>query len=448
MSNGIRGAGPATVSTPSTEAANNQAETTSPADSQQPKETPAQTPPAHANSMRGDLGFSGQMQEILLRNSFDGNSPLPQTNVAQASPAGDPNALRMKTLAGELEKANVPKNLRDDLLAQLSKKSGAELKQGLDRSEQALKSKDVNGEVKSLVTQGKIDAYFQSFNSTYEVNGKKVQAAPHFRMTNGASGQPNRTEFSQVRSDLQKTIQSHDKGKPKDQQLWSPKMYDAIKYVAGGKGSAEQVQMVTDALIKSGEFEKTKAKHPGLSDSDTIRMMQWEHGVGIDCAGYVSQAFVGVHGGTPGKYGLQQVNNENLMYLKGNKNFAQVKPQEVRAGDLIALDPPKKGDVGHTVLVRDHRVATNDDRNRFVHRDDGFSKRSDKIHIYEVDASWGAGQSGNLEGGMQRRVWVYNETTGKWGETKPDKDGDLEVWTSTTNGPYDHPMNGIYRPKS
>jgi cell wall-associated NlpC family hydrolase len=271
-----------------------------------------------------------------------------------------------------------------------------------------------------------VDAYFQSFNATYEVNGKKVQATPHFRMTNGASGQPNRTEFSQVRADLQKLIQKHDKGKPKEQQLWNAKMHDAIKYVAGGKGSAEQVRMVTDALIKSGEFEKAKAKHPGLSDSETIRMMQWDHGVGIDCAGYVSQAFVGVHGGTPGKYGLQEVNNENLMYLKGNSKFVQVKPQDIKPGDLIALDPPKKGDVGHTVLVREHRVATQADRNSFVHRDDGFAKRSDKIHIYEVDASWGAGQEGGLHGGLQRKIWLFNETTGKWGKPSPIRMGSLK----------------------
>jgi len=65
-----------------------------------------------------------------------------------------------------------------------------------------------------------------------------------------------------------------------------------------------------------------------------------------------------------------------------------------------------------------------------------------------VDASWGAGQSGKLEGGVQRRIFIYNETTGKWGEAdKPDKDGDFEVRPSTTNGPYNHPMNGIYSPK-
>jgi cell wall-associated NlpC family hydrolase len=449
---GIRPAGSGNVSVSTDVAVENEVET--------PKE-PAQQPqessnpnaaPNNANSMRGDLGFFGQMQGLILRDALPaGNAaPLFNTNIAQGAP--DPNAtnaLRLKMLPDELEKANVPKDVRDALVSQLSAKSGDDLRKTLDQADAALKSKDAKGDVKALVTQGKVDAYFQSFNAEYQLpNGSKVHATPHFRMTNGASGPENRTQFPQVRADLQKLIQNHDKGLPKDQQLWGPKMQEAIRYVAGGKGTSEQVKMITDALIKSGEFEKAKAAHPGLSDSDTIRMMQWDHGVGIDCAGYVSQAFVGVHGGNNKKYGLQQTNDENLMYLKGNSNFVKVKPENIKPGDLIALDPPSKGDVGHTLLVRNHHIATKEERNHFVHNGDAFEKRSDKIHIYEVDASWGAGQKGNLEGGLQRRVFIYNETTGKWGEAdKPDKDGDFEVRPSTTNGPYDHPMNGIYHPK-
>lgn len=384
--------------------------------------------------------MAGQMQGLLLQ------AALP----AQAAP--DPNAansLRMNLLPKELEKANIPKEDRDELMKQLSGKSGDDLRKTLDQAEAALKSKDATGDVKSLVVQGRVDSYMQSFHQEYTLpDGTKARATPHFRMTSGASGPPGRTGFPEVRADLQKLIQNHDKGLPKDQQLWNPQMYESIKMVAAGKGTSEQVKMVTDALIKSGEFDKAKKAHPGLSDAETIRMMQWDHGVGIDCAGYVSQAFVGVHGGTNKKYGLQVTNDENLMYLKGNKHFTQVKPDQIKPGDLIALDPPKKNDVGHTVLVRSHRVATPEERNHFVHMDDGFEKRSDKIHVYEVDASWGAGASGKLEGGVQRRVFLYNETTGKWGEAgPPDKDGDFEVKSSTTNGPYDHPMNGIYRPK-
>jgi hypothetical protein len=442
MSNGIRPAGSGPVQTPAS--SNVETESTPPKteNNQQPHQN-TQTnaaPPNNSNTMRGDLGFQGQMQGLLLKDA------LP----AQAAP--DPNAanaLRTKMLPVELEKANIPKDVRDELMKQIAGKSGDDLRKTLDQAEAALKSKDAKGDVKSLVMQGRVDAYMQSFNQEYTLpNGKTVNATPHFRMTNGASGPDGRTQFPQVRADLEKMFKAHDKGLPKDQQLWSPKMHEAIKMVAGGKGSAEQVKMVTDALIKSGQFEEAKKKHPGLSDADTIRRMQWDHGVGIDCAGYVSQAFVGVHGGKRSDYKLQEVNNENLMYLKGNPKFVQVKPQDIKPGDLIALDPPTKTSVGHTVLVRNHRVATNEERNHFVHNGNEFENRNHKIHIYEVDASWGAGQDGDLKGGVQRRVFIYNETTGKWGEAgPPDKDGDFEVTASTTNGPYNHPMNGIFRPK-
>jgi hypothetical protein len=442
MSNGIRPTGSGPVSTSGTTNIETTENLPKTEDTQQPQQS-SQTnapPPNNSNTMRGDLNMTGQMQGILLQ------AALPM----QAAP--DPNAtnsLRISMLPKELEKANIPKEVRDELMKQLSGKSGDDLRKTLDQADAALKSKDAAGDVKSLVMQGRVDGYMQSFNQEYTLpDGSKAHATPHFRMTNGASGPSGREGFGEVRADLQKLIQNHDKGLPKDQQLWSSKMHEAIKMVAGGKGTSEQVKMVTEALIKSGEFEKAKKAHPGLSDSETIRMMQWDHGVGIDCAGYVSQAFVGVHGGNNAKYGLQETNNENLMYLKNNKHFTQVKPEQIKPGDLIALDKPKNDSVGHTLLVRSHHVATPEERNHFVHTDDSFEKRTDKIHIYEVDASWGAGQTGKLEGGVQRRIFIYNETTGKWGEAdKPDKDGDFEVRPSTTNGPYNHPMNGIYSPK-
>ncbi|MCI0414619.1 hypothetical protein L0222_17720 [bacterium] len=440
MSNGIRPSGAGHVSTPSTTAVENKIkpEKTTPAKQQSETTESNGTARSNANAMRGDLGFSGQINQMVLENA-----------VLQAD--ADPNAannLRVNTLPPQLEKANVPKNVREDLLKQMSGKSGPELKQLLDKTDKALASKDPAGEVKSVVLQGKVDAYMDSFNSTYEIGGKKVEATPHFRMTDGASGPAGRKETSQVRADLQKLIEKHDKGKPKDQQLWNKEMHDAVRFTAAGKPSADQVKMVTDALIKSGEFEKAKAKHPGLSDSETIRMMQWNHGIGIDCAGYVSQAFVEVHGATRGKFKLQSVSDENLMYLKGNPNFTQVKPADVRPGDLIALDPPTKGDVGHTALVRDHHIATTAEQNGLT--DLGaqkFSKDGDKIHVYEVDASWSAGPDGSLKGGLVRKTWLFNEDTGKWALTRPDGKGGLEINTSSMNGPYHHPMNGIFRPK-
>jgi hypothetical protein len=400
MSNRIRpsGAGQTTAPCP----VENQSTVVAPPDPQ-PQETSSTKPSSNANAMRGDLGFSGQLNEMFLREGLPQAGPDPTAT----------NSLRMKTLPAELERSNIPKNLREDLLKQLSNKSGTDLKQLLDKTDKALASKDPAGEVKSLVLQGKVDAAFESFNSTYEVNGKKVPATPHFRMIDGYSGAEGRTQGKYVMEDLTKKIQAYDKGKPKGEQLWNKDMQQAVLFVAMGKPSRNQVKMVTDALIKAGEFDKVKKNLAFMSDSEAIRRMQWENGIGIDCAGYVSQAFVATHGGTNEKYGLQNVSNENLMYLKSNSHFTQVKPTEVRPGDLITLDPPKPGSVGHTALVRDHRVMDPAEL-KALPNSSTFAKPTDKVHAYQVSASWGAESYGDLRGGVQNRTWLFNETTGKW----------------------------------
>ncbi|MCI0415901.1 hypothetical protein L0222_24255 [bacterium] len=226
----------------------------------------------------------------------------------------------------------------------------------------------------------------------------------------------------------------------------TPELRTAIGAVAYGRATADQIKMVTDGLLKSGQFKVAKAMHPGLSDAETIRMMQWDHGVGIDCAGYVQQAFMKVHGGGRGTFGFKTFGNEDLSSLKGNPNFTQVKPVDIKPGDLIILDPPHRGEVGHTVLVRDRHLASADELKKFQDPN-SFAKSGDPVHVVQVDASWSAGEDGLLSGGVQSRIWLYNEKTGKWADVMPDGKGGFTVLTSDRNGPYNHPMNGIFRPK-
>jgi hypothetical protein len=225
MSNGIRPPGSGPVSTPATTNVETEANAPKTETTQQQQQS-LQTntpPPNNSNTIRGDLKMAGQIQGLLLQ------AALP----AQAAP--DPNAansLRMNLLPKELEKANIPKADRDELMKQLSGKSGDDLRKTLDQAEAALKSKDATGDVKSLIVQGRVDSYMQSFHQEYTLpDGSKARATPHFRMTSGASGPPGRTGFPEVRADLQKLIQNHDKGLPKDQQLWNPQMYESIKWL-------------------------------------------------------------------------------------------------------------------------------------------------------------------------------------------------------------------------
>ncbi len=407
------------------------------------------TQQSHTKSQTREFGLGGVMRQLQLKQMLGAESiakpPMFDGVKSADSELKRTPEMRLALLPYQLNSLNVPQKVRDELLAQGSKLKGNELDSFMNRVDLALGSKDPTGEVKSLIMGGRIDAYKESFNSAYEVNGKQVNAQPHFRIGDspfgtGHSGPPGRRGSSAVQEDLTRLIQTGDKAH------WNDKMKHAVHMVAWGRGNAEQIQMVTQSLIRSGQFDQAKKDHPGLSDSDTIRMMQWDHGIGIDCAGYVQQAFLGVHGGTREKYGFQKrIGDENLMYLKGK--FNEVKPANVKPGDLIALNPPDKKDVGHTILVRDHHEMGELERNALYKNLSAFAGPGDKVHIYSGDASWSGGADGDLKGGVQRRTFLYNETTGKWADATPAATGGYDVAPSNSNGPYNHPLNGIYRPK-
>src|SRR5262249_52065971 len=197
-------------------------------------------PAARSNlkTMVGDLNLGGQIRELQLKDS-----------VMYADTKADTSALRLKMLPQDLDAAKIPAKVRDELVAQASKKSGAELTAMLDQVGAALKSKDPADAIKSLVMKGRVDASFDNFTGTYEVNGKQIKATPHFRMNNGSSGLPGRTTGGEVQDDLTNLIQTRDK---KD---WNDAMKSAVHNVANGRPTAADIKMVTDALIKSGQFE-------------------------------------------------------------------------------------------------------------------------------------------------------------------------------------------------
>lgn len=395
------------------------------------KEGPTAEPSA---TDRFERAPSADMQQIFGSTALAAGPATSTALTAWVATAAD--------LTVKLDGAKVPAKVRDGLIEEVRKRSGAAEPAVLRAIDTALAGKDPVGDLKSLLLTMRTDSFFDSYDASYKLpGGTSTQATPHFRMSDGFSGPKGRTAGHQVQDDLTRLIQKH------DAKAWTPAMKNAVHMVAYGRPTAEQVKVVTQALIDGGQFEATKKANPGLSDADTVRMMQWNHGIGIDCAGYVQQAFLDVHGGSRKDFGFKSIGEENLMSLKRNPHFTSVKPENVKTGDLITLDPPKAGDVGHTVLVRDHHVASDAERSRwsFV---DGFAKKGETVHVYVGDASWGAGQTGKLDGGLQRRTWLYNESTGKWAELKPDGTGGLDVKLSNRSGPADHPMNGIYRPKS
>lgn len=294
----------------------------------------------------------------------------------------------------------------------------------------------------------RVDEYFNYANVTYTwkeadpADPKKtvtrtVQARPHFRITGSAGGGPARCLTFTNHDQLQGCIISNLRSRIEkfDRKLMTPWLRTAIHRAAYGRGSVVGIQKITQILIDAGELAETKKRHPGLNDVDSVRMLQWDFGYGMDCAGYVQRAFLFVWENDKEetvamrqKYAFRTLGNENLYALASNPKFRKVKYDEAQSGDLFILSPPRGDDAGHTVLVRNRTT---------------FTQGSDTIHKIEVDASWGAGASGNLRGGVQRRSFVYNPKSNKWGDVKDD--GTI-TWNSI--GPYkNHPVQGMYRPK-
>jgi len=291
--------------------------------------------------------------------------------------------------------------------------------------------------------QARMDAYFNGFYGKYKVNGVEVSVAPFFRMTDGAAGG----------SEAMKEKVFAVTGRRNDAFSW------AVHCCAYGRCTPAQLQMVTQALIDKGKLDEVRAKYDAmdatefakwhgsaprpLSDENAIKLMQYDYGLGIDCAGYVQQAFQAVHGGSRKSWSFhERIGWERLDNLRENRNFERsTTPVNARPGDLIFLSPPKGDTIPHTVLVRGRDVL-HADETRALDPDAKFAKTTDTVHRIEVHGSWGAGYGDLNRGGLQTRSFLYNETKGKWA------DGKGGVAVHQPDGPYGgHPVESIYHPK-
>lgn len=314
---------------------------------------------------------------------------------------------------------------------------------------------EIAAEQAKAATQAKIDGYFERANHEYTLrDGSTVKSRPQFQMNHLWDG--GKTSSSEaVKAELVQTLGAKD-----------AKTKQAIHLVAYGRGTPEQVQQLTQKLIDKGYLEKTKAAYTALgkadfekrfpntpfppSDAAAVKLMQFDHGIGIDCAGYVQQEFLAVHGGSRKDWGFQErIGSENLMSLGKNKHFSRVSPSAAQPGDLMALDKPPNDSVGHTVMIRDRHELGAAERAKYPGID-GFAKPGEKIQVFVVEASWGSGNTGDPErGGVRRDTFFFNEATGKWADLRRSGAPGAHpvVQESGATGPYDHPMNGIYHPK-
>jgi len=265
----------------------------------------------------------------------------------------------------------------------------------------------------------RIDDYLNLARATYTLpGGTVVSALPQFRYA-GAGG--TEAAITRVSGILGSTFE---KTHPR-----------AIRNAAYGRARPSEIEAITQALIDAGKFAAVRNAHPSLSNGDLVRALQEEFKMGIDCAGYVQLAFIyaftGSDNDTPSlrrDLGLHEKRGwEKLSDLSSSAHFKKVDLVDGRTGDLFVLRPPAGSrEPGHTVIVVDRTV-------------------SGTVHTFLVDASWGTGMYGKPSGGVARRKFKYDTSSGEWWDINPAS-GNPEP--KNTAGPYNgHLIDGMYRAK-
>jgi hypothetical protein len=215
-----------------------------------------------------------------------------------------------------------------------------------------------------------------------------------------------------------------------------------------GRGDPRALVKLTQGLIDAGHLSwDTKT-----SFAAQIHDLQWRFGIGVDCAGYVYQAVVAIHG-SPAKLGLKATGFENFTGLPNNSHFDPLPPEKAQAGDVLVLKG--KGtvtengqttfDPGHNLIVRSRSLASQTGES-VVQRwpaARAFVEQA-RVHVLEVDSAFGAGPNGDVDGGVRRDVILYNATTKEWctcRDTTPPK-------ISVGPVPYgEMALTGFFRPK-
>jgi hypothetical protein len=295
--------------------------------------------------------------------------------------------------------------------------------------------------------QRELDGFRDRFAGPYTVDGKAVSARPMFRMN-----VPNAANHEYLKVN----------GKELERVCAKAGIGSYAALGVSGRCSPQQLVKVTQALLDAGKLPPADAEHQTMPSR--IRLMQWQHGIGVDCAGYTQQAAAAVHGaaGRPFTKGLM---GDMFTGMGNDPRFAKIAPESIRPGDVIHLQNPEAGQVGHNVIVYAHTTLKDDDRAKLIAAHpiaQGFLTGAGPFHTYEVDSSWGAGE-GKEFGGFRRDTWIYDQSSQTWASYVPQaprsahdpNDPNAEIvdrprdtlLSDPLTGPQGELFAGAYRPK-
>lgn len=291
---------------------------------------------------------------------------------------------------------------------------------------------------RDAAVQQRLDAFRDRFSGPYNIAGGRVSAPPMFRMNtpgsfNAAKMKAHAGELSQICAKA------------------------GVASAAGpamvGRCTPEQLVKVTQALLDAGKLPPADAAH--RTPAERVRGMQWEWGVGVDCAGYTQQAAADAHGAA-GKVFKANPMGDVFSGMINDKRFQTVDIAHIRAGDVLHLDALKAGAVGHNVVCYSH--ATLDDATRakmlapkklpelpLTREATAFLSGKGPFHTFEVDSSWGAGD-GLMVGGFRRDTWLFDESTSTWA-SYPSGDRRFSPQVFPMTGPQNELFRGAFRPR-
>lgn len=274
---------------------------------------------------------------------------------------------------------------------------------------------------RDAAVQAKLDAVREAFSGPYLVAGEQVRAQPMFRMTTHV-----------VSRQMEAAVDS----------LGTRAGVRAPITARFGQPTPRDLVKITQALIDAGRLP------PGTGDLATrIRRMQWDYGIGVDCAGYAKQALIACSARAPQTYPAGSESFRDLDTTRAS-SFARVPIEKARPGDLVTLDSFEVGGWGHNVVVYSHVTADAACRAKLGEKGEAvreFLASPGPHHVFHVDSSWGAGTDGAECGGYRRDTWLYDATSKTWGSFEPGVSP--PAFVVSTLGPADDKMHGAYRPR-
>lgn len=291
-------------------------------------------------------------------------------------------------------------------------------------------------------TQLRLDAYRDAYAGPYSVGGGSVSAPPQFRMAGG---------FNDAAAGYLGSGRIDAKA-PKVKELLAACARSHLPFPSHcltGGATARELTSVTQALIDAGKLPAG----PG-NVATRIKAMQWEYGIGVDCTDYVVGA--AMHAGQRSWSSVAIPYRQSKLPMPGcdyyyspetNPHLAPVRVTSAQPGDVLRLDDPT--DVGHRAIVYSHSTVN-------VNASAALAERlgpsaapffaGGRVHVYELDSSWGAGTDGASYGGVRRDTVFFNETTGQWAQLNPRVNaGHAPRFEVTPNGPSNEHLHGLYR---